>query len=611
MKRALVFAWLILLMIVPFPAAAADGKDVQIGNYTASAERVIVSFDSDWSISTITKMKLPTGCRIESISNRAGISVEPRHFDEKSTLRGIDMSHGVVAFLDKPARDGDELLERIAELERVPGIHSVGPNYKHHTFMVPDDPLYEDLQGNFRQIYMEDAWNYADGTGAIVAVIDTGFKTQGMTDKPENLLSGYDFWGNDGDVRDYIGHGTHVANTIGEATDNGVGLAGIAYAAEIMPLKVFPDYDEGAYEDDIIDAIYYAVDHDADVINMSLGGGSSMAQTEDAIAYAIANDCAVFAATGNDGLGTVSYPAAYEDVIAVGATNRHSPGTTPSRASFSNYGTAIDLAAPGVEIWQESDFPGYGVGFFATQGTSNACPHAAGVAALMVSAAGRNVEALRDALQTTAHSPTDDWSNELGWGEIDAYEAIMAYGGDGNMRPTAIATAFPGSGEIPLEVELTAEESYDSDGTIVSYIWKLNGEEVSDEETFTETIYQPGTYIYNLQVEDDGGARAGDEVQVTASSKVQDACTSLIDSAYTSCKYTLVVRGVSMGAGQAEADCQDDANEDSWACPVSCFRTTFDCQDFRDCIVDYCEDVNIKSQDIGRQDDDGSGGICG
>ena len=193
-----------------------------------------------------------------------------------------------------------------------------------------------------------------------------------------------DFVGVDADPQDEVGHGTHVAGTVSALSNNGVGVAGVTWQCRLMPVRVLARIRRlsdnrvsgvGSAAD-IAAGIRWAVDHGARVINMSLGGDVDTTVERNAVAYAIQQGVVVVAAMGNDNTTTPSYPGAYPDVIAVGATN---PNDT--RASFSNMGPHIDVAAPGVGIqstyWDNT--------YANLQGTSMASPHVAGVAALILS----------------------------------------------------------------------------------------------------------------------------------------------------------------------------------------------------------------------------------
>lgn len=209
------------------------------------------------------------------------------------------------------------------------------------------DPGFE-LQWNFEAIGMKEAWEHSKGGGAVVAVLDSGVMIQ---DGPRSVIisdlsrtattNGYDFAYDDAEPEDFAGHGTHVTGTIAQSTDNGTGVAGIAPAATILPVKVLGN--NGSGENSAIAAgIRYATDKGAHIINMSLGGPLYSGILKQAIEYAVNRGVTVICAAGNSGDGEVQYPAGYDGVVAVSATDRNG-----NIAPYSSYGLHVTLAAPG------------------------------------------------------------------------------------------------------------------------------------------------------------------------------------------------------------------------------------------------------------------------
>ena len=271
----------------------------------------------------------------------------------------------------------------------------------------PNDACFK-YQWHLRQIGMPAAWKQGNGKGAVVAVIDTGVTKVGdLADT--KFVPGYNFIANNANADDDHGHGTHVAGTIAESTNNKIGVAGVAYGATIMPLKVLSARGSGSMGG-IAQAIRWAADHGANVINMSLGGPFPVSTIASAVTYAHKKGVVIVAAAGNDGRGKVGYPARYPGVIAVGATQQDEATTF-----YSNWGPEVDLAAPGGNtrgnpqggVLQHTIVPGNisHTDYLYFMGTSMASPHVAGVAALVVGAGVRKPDAVEEILLSTARKP--------------------------------------------------------------------------------------------------------------------------------------------------------------------------------------------------------------
>ncbi|MGX4643220.1 S8 family peptidase [Massilia sp. SYSU DXS3249] len=331
----------------------------------------------------------------------------------------------------------------------------------------PTDPMYTqqwhyyETTGGLR---LPAAWDSSTGTGVRVAVIDTGIRPH--ADLSGQILAGYDFIsdatiGNDGNGRDSDAsdpgdwtlanecaagepasssswHGTHVAGTIAAATNNGTGVAGVAYGAKIVPVRVLGKC--GGYTSDIADAIVWSsggavtgvtnIAARAQVINMSLGGGGACGTTtQNAINSARSRGTVVIVAAGNENMNASnSNPANCAGVVTVAATNRNG-----ARAPYSNYGTVVDVAAPG------GDANGYIIStlnagtqspgadnYAGYQGTSMATPHVAGVAALMLAKnSALTPDQIESKLKSTAR-PFPGTCTSCGTGIVDAAAAVAS-----------------------------------------------------------------------------------------------------------------------------------------------------------------------------------------
>ncbi|MEM9924403.1 MAG: S8 family peptidase [Cyanobacteria bacterium P01_D01_bin.50] len=286
-----------------------------------------------------------------------------------------------------------------------------------------NDPLYS-KQWHLHNINVEGAWDKTKGEGVTVAVIDTGVtKVRDLFET--EFVKGYDFVNDRENASDDNGHGTHVAGTIAQATNNSYGVAGVAYEARLMPLKVLSSYGGGTVAD-IAEAIKFAADNGADVINMSLGGGGESQLMKDAINYAHAKGVVIIAAAGNENQNSASYPARYPNVFAVSAL-----GPDGEKAPYSNYGAGVDISAPGgsdagkiLQATIDMDSKGEEV-FLGLQGTSMAAPHVAGVAALVKATGVEQPDEIVKVLSESARVIQDDGLNYYGAGQLNAEAAVL------------------------------------------------------------------------------------------------------------------------------------------------------------------------------------------
>lgn len=319
----------------------------------------------------------------------------------------------------------------------------------------PNDPLYVS-QWHMKQLHLPSNWSDGPaGKNVIVAVIDTG--SSKLSDFSQtNFMPGYNFVRNNKDARDDNGHGTHVAGTIAESTNNGVGGVGVAYRATIMPIKVLSAQGSGSVAG-IVEGIHWATDHGADVINMSLGGGGYSKAMAKAVKYAHDKGVVVVCAAGNSATVRPSYPAAYPGAIAVAATQ------SDERVTFySNWGKHIAISAPGGNT-RGNDGKAGGVlqntmddhgeeGYFYFMGTSMASPHIAGVSALIVSeGVERNPDLVLKIMTETARAPSGlennkpaDYAEHYGAGIVDASKAVQRARAIGGRKANSHAFYFYG-----------------------------------------------------------------------------------------------------------------------------------------------------------------------
>ncbi|MFN8484073.1 MAG: S8 family serine peptidase [Anaerolineae bacterium] len=306
----------------------------------------------------------------------------------------------------------------------------------------PNDPFFKDQWGLVRT-GIPSAWDLTRGSpDVVVAVLDTGADAN-HEDLRGQLVDGYDFVHNTRTPDDDNGHGTHVTGIIAAAANNGLGISGVAPGSRVMPIKVMSALGNGSHFV-IAQGIEHALRNNARILNLSMGGDTPSQTLKQAVDHAWEVGALVVAAAGNDNTDKPSYPAAWPNVISVGALN-----TDDTRAPFSNYGPTISLVAPGVAIL--STLPGNR--YEAWPGTSMAAPFVSGVAALLWSRNTSLTNAqVRDRLiSTTERLGTSIYDPnghnlEYGYGLVNAAQAVgldIAPPTPGTTRPTPTPTTCP------------------------------------------------------------------------------------------------------------------------------------------------------------------------
>ncbi len=468
-------------------------------------DEIIVKFKADTSEKTIEEINLKHGTRHVSRNRRIG-------------------------FRKLKAAKGKNVFDLATAYSKDSNVEYARPNYICRALFIPNDPYYP-YQWNFPLINMQQAWDIETADpSVVVAVVDTGVAYENYAEKTNrrrmvyyykapdlaqtSFVAGYDFVNNDEHPNDDEGHGTHITGTIAQSTNNQIGVAGIAFNCSIMPVKVLNRTGEGTAES-LANGIIFAADNGAKVINMSLGFPSDITPEDipaitEAVQYAYSEKgCILVASSGNEGVNIVSLPAAYPEVIAVGAVH-----SGDGRADYSQYGTELELVAPGGD---ETDRDGDGYmdgilqqtfgnntkdwGYWFYTGTSCAAPHVCGVAALLVAnGVATNPEDVRQALRdTAADKGPSGWDEEYGWGRVDAYAALQW---------------TPGPVDNPPAINIISP----TDGITVSGIVAITADAADDVGIGRVDFYYDSTLI---------------ETDVTSPYSIDWDTTTVDDSAYT------------------------------------------------------------------------------
>src|SRR5436309_12245197 len=318
--------------------------------------------------------------------------------------------------------ESSSIVGTIRKAQTISGVKYAEPNYVYRAFRVPNDPFFSSKQWGPQKINAPGAWDVPTGSAnSVVAVVDSGVSST----NPEfsgKLLTGTNCVSPGGITDDDNGHGTHVAGIAAAIGDNGIGIAGIAWAASILPIKVLDASGSGTNAN-VACGIQAGADFAASnpgmrvVENLSLGGFAYAQLMKDAVDFALQSNVLVIAAAGNDGKATVQFPAGYPGVMAVGAT-------TPAneRATFSTYGSHLSVVAPGVDIYSTY----LGGSYKYLSGTSMAAPHISGTAALVRAVqAGLSPAQVRSQIEQTATRLGGSGFNpQFGWGLVNAAAAV-------------------------------------------------------------------------------------------------------------------------------------------------------------------------------------------
>jgi len=383
------------------------------------------------------------------------------------------------------------------ELEKIEIIELVEPSYIKSINIEPNDQYYSEQWAHqntgqavsYNNSYVgtldcdtdtNDAWDISTGSEeSIIAILDTGVSNH--SEFSGRMVQGYNFINNNYDATDDQGHGTSCAGISAAEGNNLSGIAGVCWDCKIMPVKVLDSF---GYGDDtgISNGIEWAANNNADVISMSLGGGGYVSYTDSAINFATEEGTVVFAASGNDNTGSLSYPSGYSNCISVGALspcNERKNISSCDGENFwgSNYGNGLDFLAPGVRIHTTTMSGGYTSTF---NGTSSACPHAAGIAGLIRSESN-NISAYD--IRLLMQQSSDDigaigYDTQTGYGRVNAYNSLfnLLYNPEAFVDIESINIEASSSGNVQEAFvianigETDLEFNIDSEG----YAWKTS-----------------------------------------------------------------------------------------------------------------------------------------
>jgi thermitase len=416
-----------------------------------------------------------------------------------------------------------------AAYRRNPNVLFAEPNGVYRIFGAPNDPRvgeqwqYQNtgLNGGKADADIDafQAWDITDGSPSVaIAILDTGID-QSHEDLKTKIARNVNFSSARSFDDDY-GHGTHVAGSAAAATNNGIGVAGTCPKCALYNVRVIDSNGQGTW-DQIAQGIIWAADNGAKVISMSLGGPDPSATLEAAVDYAWNAGAVVVAAAGNDGTTTQFYPAAYTHAIAVAATT-----SSDTRASFSNYGSWVDVAAPGENILSTAPDHAnaiwlYGVKYGTLSGTSMATPHVAGVAGLVWSSGLCSDNAcVRSRIETTAdHVPGT--GSDFVWGRVNACTAVGgACNAPSSNQPPTVSIVSPAAGSSvsgTVTIQIRATDAEDAAGALVVN-WNVDGGAWTRatynattgyyEASWNSSSLTAGSHTLNAHVSDSAGAVA-------------------------------------------------------------------------------------------------------
>lgn len=411
--------------------------------------------------------------------------------------------------------------DAVTAISADPNVETAEPDSYASISVIPNDPDYPS-QWHLPQISAPGGWDISTGSsGVIIAIIDSGVDTT-HPDFAGKIVPGWNFVNNNSDMTPTMFHGTTVAGAAAADSNNSIGVAGVAWNNQIMPIIVVDSTGNATYNN-IANGVTYAVDHGAKVINISIAGIASETVIQSAVNYAWSKGAVVVAAAGNYSSSEPMYPAADKNVIAVSATDSNN-----LLASFSEYGSWVSMAAPGVSIFTPY-YPGGGYQY--DSGTSYSSPIVAGVVALMFSVnpslPNSQVVSL---LENSADNIGD--SQYFGHGLVDVQKALAAAQSASPSNPPPADTTAPSvpsglkaSAVSTSQINLTWFASSDPDdaASLIKYNVYRNGNavgSVTGNASYSDTGLSPSTsYSYAVNASDPAGNTSAMSSSVNATTQ--------------------------------------------------------------------------------------------
>ena len=475
----------LLTWIALLPAAIAQNRSTYIPG------RLLVQVRRDANSATVAQVLARVGARVEKNISPINVSVLQVPEPALDRVTAALATTGLFTFIEP---------DHVA---------SAGQS----TTVTPNDPDFSS-EWHLSKLQMPNAWGITKGSSTVtVAVIDSGVDAS-HPDLGSKLVPGWSFLTGTSNTADVLGHGTSVAGTVAAATNNSTGVSGIAWMNTVMPLVVLDSTNYASYSN-IASAITYAADRGVRVMNISIGGSSSSSTLQSAVDYAWNKGAVIFASAMNNSSSVPYYPAACNHVVSVSATDQNDNLT-----SFSNYGSTIDLSAPGLNILTTKA----GGSYWYCWGTSFSSPVAAAVAALVLS---RQPSLSNSALVSLLQSNSDDlgapgWDQYFGYGRVNAYKAVSATSTADTTAPS-VSISSPANGSTvsgTIQVQGTAGDNVGVTKIEFYVDGQLKSTATASPFSFSWVTSSNGTHSLQVKAYDAAGNVGSASISVNVSNPI-------------------------------------------------------------------------------------------